>query len=174
MRVLAIGDIHGCFQALVALAEAVKFRPDDLIVTMGDCIDRGLNSAGVLDWLIARSKTNKLVALRGNHEVMMLRARDDASQIREWLANGGDATLASYSPLGDEGKLIDVPDEHWNFIENECRNWFETDSHFFVHANAYPDMDLDEQPEFMLFLGAVQRPAATRIRQDHGVRAYTA
>ena len=151
MRVLAIGDIHGCFQALVALADAAQITSDDLIVGLGDYVDRGPNSAAVLDWLVTRSKTDALIALRGNHESMMLRARDDPSQIRIWLANGGDATLASYSPCGDFGKFDDVPDAHWNFLENGCRDWYETESHFFVHANAYADMALDEQPEYMLF-----------------------
>ena len=62
--------------------------------------------------------------------------------MKEWLANGGEATLASYSPFGDAGKLVDVPDEHWNFLENGCCDWYETESHFFVHANAYADMAL--------------------------------
>ncbi len=151
MRVLAIGDIHGCFQALVALADAARITPDDLIVMLGDYVDRGPNWYAVLDWVIANSKTNTLVALRGNHELMMLRAQADPSQMKEWLANGGDATLASYSPLGDAGTLRDVPDGHWDFLEKGCRDWYETQTHFFVHANAYADMALDEQPEFMLF-----------------------
>jgi serine/threonine protein phosphatase 1 len=136
---------------LVTLAEATRITPDDLIVTLGDYVDRGPNSYAVLNWVIAKSKTNTLVALRGNHELMMLRARTDPSQIKEWLANGGDATLASYSPLDDAGNIRDVPDEHWDFLENGCRDWYETETHFFVHANAYADVPLDEQPEFMLF-----------------------
>ena len=151
MRVLAIGDIHGCFQALVALADAAQIRPDDLIVGLGDYVDRGPNSAAVLDWLVTRSKTDTLIALRGNHELMMLRAKDDPLQMEEWLANGGAATLSSYSPFDDAGQLVDVPDEHWNFLENGCCDWYETESHFFVHANAYADMAMNEQPEYMLF-----------------------
>jgi serine/threonine protein phosphatase 1 len=44
-----------------------------------------------------------------------------------------------------------VPDAHWRFLENGTRGWFETDSHFFVHANVYSDCPLDEQPDFMLY-----------------------
>jgi serine/threonine protein phosphatase 1 len=151
MRVLAIGDIHGCSQALIALADAVKFKSDDVIVTLGDYVNRGPNSAAVLHWLVARAKTNQLIALRGNHEIMMLRAKANALELREWFRNGGDATLASYAPFDDAGRFADVPDEHWDFIENQCRDWYETETHFFVHANAYPDMPLNEQPDFMLF-----------------------
>jgi serine/threonine protein phosphatase 1 len=89
--------------------------------------------------------------LRGNHDLMMLNARDSAAALKEWLGYGGDATLASYSPFGDAGRLADVPDHHWHFLEKETRPWFETDSHFFVHANAYPDLPLADQPDFMLY-----------------------
>jgi serine/threonine protein phosphatase 1 len=158
MRVLAIGDIHGCFRALATLVETAHIASNDLVVTLGDYVDRGPNSYAVLDWLVARAKANMLVALRGNHEVMMLRARDAPSQFEEWLTNGGDTTLSSYSPFGDAGTLVDVPDEHWHFLENGCRDWYETPTHFFVHANAYADMALDAQPEFMLFWEQFNEP----------------
>ena len=57
MRYLAVGDIHGCFHALTTLAAYVPFRPDDLIITLGDYVNRGPNSFAVVDWLIARHKT---------------------------------------------------------------------------------------------------------------------
>ena len=76
MRTLAVGDIHGCFRSLTTLAAFVPFRPDDTLVVLGDCVDRGPNSNAVIDWLIAHGKRGNLVALRGNHELMMLDARD--------------------------------------------------------------------------------------------------
>jgi len=150
MRTLAIGDVHGCFAALTALAAHVPFRPDDTLVTLGDYVDRGPDSHAVLDWLIAYNKTGRLVALRGNHEIMMLDACDGEVQLGEWLACGGDATLASYSPFGDSGRLIDVPDAHWKFLD-ETLPHHEIASHFFVHANACPDLPLADQPDFMLY-----------------------
>lgn len=150
MRYLAVGDIHGCFRAITTLAAAVPFRPDDVVVTLGDYVNRGPDTYAVLDWLITYRKRAPLIALRGNHEIMMLRARDSKEELRRWLEYGGDATLASYSPLDDAGRLVDVPDEHWQFLE-ETRPLFETDTHFFVHANAYPDCPLDEQPDYMLY-----------------------
>jgi serine/threonine protein phosphatase 1 len=151
VRYLAVGDLHGCFRALRALEAAVPFAADDVLITLGDYVDRGPDSCAVLDWLIAFARRGKLVALRGNHEVMMLRARENDEMLREWLANGGGATLASYSPFGDAGRLVDVPDAHCSFLEEGTRGWFETERHFFVHANAYPDCPLDEQPDFMLY-----------------------
>jgi len=150
VRHLAIGDIHGCFRALCALADVVPFRPDDVLVTLGDYVDRGPDSCAVLDWLIARQKHGGLVALRGNHEVMMLQARDSDEALRCWLDVGGDAALASYSPFGDAGRLVDVPDAHWEFL-GATRSYFEIETHFFVHANAYPESALEDQPEFMLY-----------------------
>lgn len=65
---------------------------------------------------------------------------------------GGDATVASYSPAKDqEGRLSDIPVAHWDFLENELVPYHEIASHFFVHANAYPDIPLEEQPDFMLY-----------------------
>lgn len=151
MRYLAIGDIHGCFTALKTLAALVPFADDDVLITLGDYVDRGPNSYAVLDWLILRARQCLLVPLRGNHEIMMLRAREDEIGLSTWLSCGGEATLASYSVLGDQGRLADVPDEHWDFLENRTRPWFEIDTHFFVHANAHPFLPLNEQSDLMLY-----------------------
>lgn len=150
MRTLAIGDIHGCHKSLTTLEQYVPFAPDDLIVTLGDYVDRGPDSRQVIDWLIARKAESKLVSLRGNHELMMLAADKSERHYREWISCGGDAALRSYGSFGREGTLDDIPDAHWQFIKS-CRAYYETKSHFFVHANAYPNVPLDEQPDFMLY-----------------------
>src|SRR5271157_5596794 len=111
MRVLAIGDIHGCSRALDALLKVVNPESSDHIITLGDYVDRGPDSSGTIQRLIRLNRINKLVALRGNHELMMLNARKDGDT-DEWLRCGGRETLMSYSVLDDEGKLVDVPDEH--------------------------------------------------------------
>ncbi len=151
MRHLAVGDIHGCFHALTTLAAFVPFSPDDLIITLGDYVNRGPDSCKVLDWLIAEEHKGHLVALRGNHELMMLARPDNPEAFKTWMQVGGDATLASYSPFGDAGRLVDIPDEHWRFLKEQTRAWFETRTHFFVHANAYPDCCMEDQPDFMLY-----------------------
>lgn len=158
MRYLAIGDIHGCFKALTTLAESVPIKPDDIVITLGDYVNRGPNSCAVLDWLIARHRQGTLIALRGNHEVMMMQARADDDAFRTWLKCGGDATLASYSPFDDCGRLVDVLDSHWDFLENHTHKFLETDTHFFVHANAYAELPLAEQPDFMLFWESFNDP----------------
>jgi serine/threonine protein phosphatase 1 len=150
MRTLAIGDVHGCSGALRALLNAVQPTPDDLIITLGDYVDRGPDSYGVIDQLLHLHRTHRLVALRGNHEEMMLSARQGMDQLRDWVVCGGRQALASYSPLGDAGQLTDVPDEHWHFLEAVCKDWYATDTHIFVHANVYPEVPMDEQPGYML------------------------
>lgn len=159
MRHLVIGDIHGCFNALTTLAKFVPIGEDDTLITLGDYVDRGPNSCAVIDWLIHRHKKGKLIPLKGNHEIMMLDARMSKDDLERWLFYGGDRTLASYSVLEDAGDLADVPDEHWHFIEHELRSYHELDAHFFVHANAYPDHELAEQPDYMLFWESLSNTA---------------
>jgi serine/threonine protein phosphatase 1 len=158
VRYLAIGDIHGCFDALRALAGAIPFIESDAVITLGDYVDRGPQSAAVLDWLIAWQKRGSLIALRGNHDIMMLEARNGGEAYKRWLKEGGTATLKSYSPFDDAGRLSDVPDEHWEFLEG-LRPWYETPTHLFVHANAYPDYPLAEQPDYMLYWEQINDPS---------------
>ncbi len=159
MRVLAIGDIHGCAEALDALLAAVAPTGDDLVVTLGDYVDRGPRSREVIERLIALHATGRLVALRGNHDQMMLDARTGDPAKLWWLDDYGADTLASYARGGAKGSLDDVPEAHWDFLEAKCRDWFETDTHFFVHANAYPDIPFDEQPVYMLRWESFGEPA---------------
>ncbi|MEO5716251.1 MAG: metallophosphoesterase family protein [Luteolibacter sp.] len=146
MRQFAIGDIHGCLTALQVLDRELVFGEDDTVVTLGDYVDRGPDSRGVIDFLLGLSKRCQLVSLRGNHEIMMLRARDDRSSLLNWIAVGGDMTLGSYGATGFQ----DVPDAHWEFLEGTIR-YHVAEHDFFVHANVRPDLSLEDQPDFNLF-----------------------
>jgi serine/threonine protein phosphatase 1 len=151
-RHLAIGDIHGCISALTSLVDFVVLRPDDTIVTLGDYVDRGPDSRSVLDFVIKLGETHDLVALRGNHEVMLLDSRDKKSWYQAWLGYGGDATLLSYSPSADEsGSFADIPDSHIDFLENRLVSYYECKTHFFVHANADANVALEDQKDPALF-----------------------
>src|SRR5690349_21747156 len=99
MRCLAIGDIHGCARALDALLGAVRPRVGDVVVTLGDYVNRGRDSCGVLMRLVRLHEQGLLVPLMGNHEQMMLEAREGGEKLRRFLGVGGDRTLASYSVL---------------------------------------------------------------------------
>jgi serine/threonine protein phosphatase 1 len=159
MRLFAIGDIHGCSRAFDALLEAVQLRPGDRLVTLGDYVDRGPDSRGVLDRLLALDETGWLIALRGNHDFMMVEARRGTVEEMEWRLCGGNHTLASYVARGSAGQLTDVPPEHWEFLKRKCLDWYEDETHFFVHANVQPDVPLAEQARQWLHwekLGAAQ------------------
>jgi len=105
-RTLAIGDIHGCSAALGALIAAIRPRAEDRIVTLGDYIDRGPDSRGVLDRLIDLDGRCHLVPLLGNHDQMLLDVRAGTKPIYWLLDIGGIATLDSYGPGPRAGPRI--------------------------------------------------------------------
>src|SRR5262245_8768433 len=120
MRILAIGDIHGCLRAFEALLGAVDPRRDDLVITLGDYVDRGPDSNGILDRMLALGARCRCVTLKGNHDLMMLAAREGLQHFNEWLKFGGKQTLASYHVNEDcETFANAIPARHWRFLE-EC------------------------------------------------------
>lgn len=145
-RTIAIGDIHGCATALATLLRAIQLEPDDTLVTLGDYVDRGPDSAGVLEQMIAIGRRCRHIALVGNHEEMMVASRTDATELKFWLRYGGQQTLDSYGP---EASFEQVPAEHWRFIGN-CRTCWETDRFFFTHASYEPHLPLDRQEREIL------------------------
>ncbi len=153
MRVLAIGDIHGCLGPLDDLLEWVKPTKDDVVITLGDYVDRGPDTPGVLDRLIELKQRLNLICLRGNHELMMVEAyRGGRSEKKMWLGVGGVQALGSYGILpGRSGTLEDIPAAHWEFLENGLVDYHETERFIFVHATVYCDTPMDEQPGNVLF-----------------------
>ncbi len=143
-RIIAIGDIHGCSLALRAIIDAICPASNDLIIPMGDYVDRGPDSCGVLDQLIALAKRTNVVPLLGNHEIMMLMALE-GHDMQFWRGCGGEETLDSYG-----GSIEQVPADHLAFVR-QCRRYYETAEHIFVHANYQSDLPLEEQPDDLLF-----------------------
>jgi len=115
-----IGDIHGASVALKTLIEAIDPQPEDTIVVLGDTIDCGPDSRGVLDQLIALSSRCHLVALLGNHEEMLLNALDSRSEFNYWFKLGGEQSLRSYSSAIRPGPEV-IPRELQNFSRMFCR-----------------------------------------------------
>jgi serine/threonine protein phosphatase 1 len=153
MRVLAIGDIHGCLGPLDDLLAWVKPAPDDVLITLGDYVDRGPDTRGVLDRLIELKRSRQVICLRGNHEIMMLDAyRGGRAEKKMWLGVGGVQALGSYGVApGMGGTLDSVPPEHWHFLEHGLVDYYESDLFIFVHAAVYHDTPMDEQPDNILF-----------------------
>ncbi len=145
-RTLAIGDVHGCLVPLRHLWESIDPQPDDRIIFMGDYVDRGPDSRGVIDFLISLQPDFDVSFLSGNHEEKFFLSNIDQTELAHWLsAWGGGATLESYGP----GAFDDVPDAHWEFLR-KCLPYIETDTHIFVHANLEPDIALSLQLPFTL------------------------
>lgn len=151
MRTLAVGDIHGASAALDALLAVVKPTPADLLVFLGDYVDRGPDTKGVLDRLIALQQSHRVVCLRGNHELMMTRSRHDRGELRMWLSVGGAEAIRSYAGPTKPNWQDVIPAEHWAFLEDGLFDFFETETHIFVHANLNPSDPLPDQTEGMLF-----------------------
>jgi serine/threonine protein phosphatase 1 len=155
MRTIAIGDIHGSRASLEALVEYAGFAESDTIVTLGDYVDRGPDSKGVIDFILELGKKMEVVSLKGNHEVMMLRARESPQALLSWALGGvgGDTTLQSY----EADDFSRVPDEHWKFLESALP-FHEIDTHFFVHANAVADLPLEDQSDMTLYWEEFRNP----------------
>lgn len=145
-RTIAIGDIHGCSKALEALVDAISPWGEDTLITVGDHIDRGPDTAGTLEKLIRLSYRCRLIPILGNHEEMLLNILSGHQYlIGDWLAFGGDATLASYGcQLPGE-----IPPSHLQFL-SRCRSWYESEGHFFVHASYDARLKLKKQPPQLL------------------------
>jgi serine/threonine protein phosphatase 1 len=152
------GDIHGCVDALADLWEQAKQDAgghDYRMILLGDYIDRGPDSKGVIDFIL-NHRRNQDIFLMGNHEDMLLANFEnyyDNKQMQDELAvcffqNGGWATLRSYGYV--EGMAsIDIPEDHKAFLAT-LRLFYETDDHLFVHAGIDPDLPLSDQLRFDL------------------------
>ena len=176
-RVYAVGDVHGCLDRLVALhemiAEDMAERPvgHTTLVHLGDYVDRGADSAQVVDWLINRPPVpaDEIVNLMGNHEHMMLAAvvGTDKEAPSHWLMNGGADSLLSWGisravPPAEWANRI--PRQHLIFLRD-----LEISRHIgpylFVHAGVRPGVKLALQSrQDMMWI----REPFLSSRADHG------
>jgi len=140
-RTIAIGDIHGSGIALETLLAALSPNARDTIVMLGDAIDRGTNSRGVIEQLLALRQQCRLVPLLGNHEQMLLDVVDGRMPLQGWLIHGGAETLDSY---GKDSALSGIQPEHLEFIRT-WGDYHETATHFFAHGNYQYQKPLSEQ-----------------------------
>jgi serine/threonine protein phosphatase 1 len=138
-----IPDIHGrCDLLAEALAEiAERSRGDDcLIITIGDYVDKGPQSKQVIERLLLVEGRN-FVALKGNHDAMMVEALRDPAKMGAWIEKGGDAALKSYG-----GDPAAVPEGHIAWLAR--LRLMHVDAHrLYVHAGVDPELPLDQQSE---------------------------
>jgi serine/threonine protein phosphatase 1 len=82
---------------------------------------------------------------------MILSARQDPEALAEWLRYGGLATLDSYTRRGLGKGIAAVPETHWDFLEKQTLDYHETEERIYVHATVHPQLDMQEQPDYLLF-----------------------
>lgn len=152
-RVIAIGDIHGCAKALKALIREVQPRPNDCVVTLGDYVNRGPNSRGVLDQLIRLGERCRLVSILGNHDLMLLRSR--SGQPATIVTDPADGPR--HASQRDWGKVLSkLSEENLAFLES-CVDYHETETHIFTHACYDPTLPMDQQPASLLRWRSLRR-----------------
>lgn len=156
-----IGDIHGCLDLLDRLIEAIyrdagERGTESLTVTVGDYIDRGPDSRGVIDRLMANPFPGRYVALKGNHEAMMESFLADPSLGGLWQYNGGLETLHSFGVrmtrdwnnfvrAADALRAAFTPEES-RFLAS-LRLSLTAGRYFICHAGVRPGVPLDQQSE---------------------------
>lgn len=156
MRSYVIGDIHGCPDELAALVEALPLDVNDRLVFLGDYIDRGPDSKGVVSYLLQLRATGhqNVIFLKGNHEDMLLSYIGLPGLYGDmFLYNGGRATLNSYGilsplPTPEEARLR-IPRTHLEFFST-LETYYIMDSFLCVHAGIHPAKSLEAQSEFEL------------------------
>jgi len=145
MKTFVIGDIHGHIRALEALLDAVPVTQDDLLIFLGDYVDKGPDPKAVLDHLVNLSSRPNTVFLRGNHDQMLLDAHLDPVKYSIWESLAGDAPLASYG-AGESSELIQqIPESQWHFLAHTCVDFHEDDRFIFVHAGIRPHLSPQEE-----------------------------
>ena len=183
-RAYAVGDVHGCLDLLDKLLEEIvadhQARPKakGIIVFLGDLIDRGPRSAGVIERLRTLSLPGfQVVAIAGNHEEVLLRILDgQADQLAGWLRFGGTETLRSYGADASEiGKLAPadarariasaIPHAHREYLA-ACADSLRFGDYLFVHAGIRPGVAIEQQD--LHDLRWIREPFLSD-RRDHGV-----
>lgn len=167
-KIIAIGDIHGEIAKLQNLFDKLSINKNDTLVFLGDYIDRGENSKGVIDYLINLSKDYNTVFLKGNHETLFLESYQhifgssawsmEAGKkvpriFQSWMNNGGKASLQSYDDAavqeGYDNRAMHVMYEtHCRFF-NSLKLTYETDKYIFVHGYLSHEQDVEDQEDFL-------------------------
>lgn len=131
MRTFVISDIHGNNVAFRKALKHVKLKKTDRLIILGDFIDRGEDSKGVLDTILLLKDHNfDLVCLKGNHEQMLLDAFDNVNNLNSWLKNGGEKTLLSFLT----SSINKIPSKYIDLIKS-FTYYYENDNFIFVHAS---------------------------------------
>ncbi len=132
-RTFAIGDVHGYLTALKTLIKRLDPQTDDTLIFLGDLIDRGYDSKGVIDLIFSLEERCKILCIKGNHEEMLLTATYDSRMRDMWLYHGGEETLESFGLKPDKIGLAQLPERYLQFFQTMLP-YVETERFIFSHA----------------------------------------
>jgi serine/threonine protein phosphatase 1 len=140
-KTFIVGDIHGCRDMLEEMLDIIPWDPEkDDLIFIGDYIDRGYDSRGVIDILIKlMGSSSNVQCLLGNHESLFLEYFLGRNE-NTFLINGGVATLASYMVNGK----VDIPPGHIEFLKT-LKTLVELDNYYIVHAGLMPGIEINKQ-----------------------------
>jgi serine/threonine protein phosphatase 1 len=147
-RLFVIGDIHGCATELAAMLKAISPAARDVVVFVGDYVDRGPSARDVVQQLIEfRDAPGEKVFLKGNHEDMMLSFLGFPGRYGDcFLLNGGFSTLQSYDSQDVREAVERIPPAHLEFIRS-LRPYELRPPYLFVHAGIRPSRAWEQQDE---------------------------
>lgn len=148
-RILVIGDIHGHYTKFKSLYSKLNVSDDDLVIFLGDYIDRGSENLLMIRWIMRESQNDNIIALRGNHEQMMIDCvrNDDIN----WIFNGGNETAKEIkSKLEDHPNLMTEVVEFAESLPLFYRRQINGQDYFFCHAGVDPKIPLEEQTAMSL------------------------
>jgi serine/threonine protein phosphatase 1 len=138
MKKIVISDIHGCAKTFKALLRKIDLNKADTLYLLGDYIDRGHDSKGVIDTIFnLRANGIKVECLMGNHEIMLLNALKSGDALEKWFRDGGRKTLESFGVYD----LRDIPQRYMDFFQS-LPSHIEVDNYILVHAGV--DFNLDD------------------------------
>ena len=174
----AIPDLHGRLDLLELATSRIAGHAGSQrvrVVTLGDYVDRGPDSRGVIEFLMQwRFPNLQLVALKGNHEAMMWEACNNLVEAEWWLENGGKETLSSYGLGASPGSLQGViPPHHLEWIASRP-SFFADKKRVFVHAGVDPRLPLDQQNERTLLWKRYPKGSESGHRGRHVVHGHDA
>ncbi len=143
-KVYAIGDIHGCNEQLNTLLSTLNIQSDDTLIFLGDTIDRGADSKGVLDNIIYYQSLCHVILIQGNHEEMMLGAVDEKEYLKYCLKFGGIETLQSFGTAINQQGLLQIPYDYYKLLKSSLP-YYETEEFIFTHATPFAHLPMNQQ-----------------------------
>ena len=179
-RVYAVGDIHGCvdlFGDLISAIEAddrARGPSETTVILLGDLVDRGPDSRGVIDAARDWSQRRAVRILFGNHEEMFLKSLEDEGVLRQFIRFGGKETILSYGVTRDAylemtieelqaAMAAHIPSEDLDFMRG-FEDMIVIGDYVFVHAGIRPGVDLDSQAP--ADLRWIREPFLSHVLQD--------